>query len=65
LAFLGLGAQAPAADWGLMVAEGRTYVLTQWWQSAVPGFAIFIAVLGFNLLGDVLRDLLDPRAVSR
>ncbi len=65
LAFLGLGAQAPGADWGLMVAEGRTYVLTQWWQSAVPGFAIFLAVLGFNLLGDVLRDLLDPRAVSR
>jgi peptide/nickel transport system permease protein len=65
LAFLGLGAQPPTPDWGLMVAEGRTYVLSQWWLSAVPGTAIFLAVLGFNLLGDALRDVLDPRSVAR
>lgn len=65
LAFLGLGAQPPAPDWGLMVAEGRTYVLSQWWLSAFPGVAIFLAVLGFNLLGDALRDVLDPRSVTR
>jgi peptide/nickel transport system permease protein len=65
LAFLGLGAQPPAPDWGLMVADGRTYVLSQWWLSAFPGAAIFLAVLGFNLLGDALRDVLDPRAVTR
>jgi len=65
LAFIGLAAQPPAADWGLMVAEGRTYVLSEWWLSAFPGAAIFLAVLGFNLLGDALRDLLDPRTVTR
>jgi peptide/nickel transport system permease protein len=65
LAFLGLGAQPPAPDWGLMVAEGRTYVLSQWWLSGFPGAAIFLAVLGFNLLGDALRDILDPRSVTR
>ena len=65
LAFLGLGAQPPAPDWGLMVADGRTYVLSQWWLSALPGAAIFLAVLAFNLLGDALRDLLDPRAATR
>lgn len=65
LAFLGLGAQPPVPDWGLMVAEGRTYVLSQWWLSAFPGAAIFLAVLGFNLLGDALRDILDPRSVTR
>ncbi|MFF5233363.1 ABC transporter permease [Dactylosporangium sp. NPDC000521] len=65
LAFIGLGAQPPAPDWGFMVAEGRTYVFTQWWLSAAPGAAIFLAVLGFNLLGDALRDVLDPRTVSR
>ena len=65
LAFVGLGAQPPTPDWGFMVAEGRTYVFTQWWLSAFPGAAIFLAVLGFNLLGDALRDVLDPRTVSR
>lgn len=65
LAFLGLGAQAPAPDWGLMVSDGRVYVLSQWWLSAAPGAAIFLAVLAFNLLGDALRDLLDPRTVTR
>lgn len=61
LAFLGLGASPPAPDWGLMVADGRTYILNQWWLSAFPGLAIFVAVLGFNLVGDLLVDLLDPR----
>jgi peptide/nickel transport system permease protein len=61
LAFLGLGASPPTPDWGLMVSEGRTYILDQWWLSAFPGLAIFVAVLAFNLVGDLLLDLLDPR----
>jgi peptide/nickel transport system permease protein len=65
LAFLGLGARPPAPDWGLMVAEGRVVIFDQWWISTFPGLAIFIAVLGFNLLGDGLRDLLDPRSGER
>ncbi|MEU9240759.1 ABC transporter permease [Streptomyces sp. NPDC048385] len=63
LAFLGLGAQAPSPDWGLMVAEGRASLFDSWWISTFPGLAIFATVLGFNLLGDSLRDLLDPRSV--
>ncbi|GAA5150092.1 ABC transporter permease [Microbacterium pseudoresistens] len=65
LAFLGLGAQPPAPDWGLMVAEGRGQIFTAWWISTFPGLAIFLTVLGFNLIGDALRDLLDPRQVKR
>lgn len=65
LAFIGLATQPPTADWGLMVAEGRTTVLTEWWMSTFPGLAIFLVVLGFNLLGDAVRDLLDPRAGDR
>lgn len=61
LAFLGLGTQPPAPDWGLMVSDGRTYILNQWWIAAFPGIAIFIVVLAFNLLGDTLRDIFDPR----
>jgi peptide/nickel transport system permease protein len=61
LAFLGLGAAPPTPDWGLMVAEGRIYVLDQWWLSTFPGLAIFVSVLAFNLVGDLLVDLLDPR----
>ena len=61
LAFIGLGTQPPAPDWGLIVSEGRSYILDQWWYSAFPGLAIFITVLAFNLLGDVLRDVFDPR----
>jgi peptide/nickel transport system permease protein len=61
LGFLGLGTQPPAADWGLMVSEGRDFVLNQWWISTFPGIAIFIVVLAFNLLGDTLRDIFDPR----
>lgn len=61
LAFLGLGAQPPAPDWGSMVGEGRSYILNQWWISTYSGVAIFIVVLAFNLLGDTLRDIFDPR----
>ena len=61
LAFIGLGTQPPAPDWGLMVSQGRSYILEQWWISTFPGLAIFISVLAFNLLGDTLRDILDPR----
>jgi peptide/nickel transport system permease protein len=61
LAFLGLGASPPSPDWGLMVSEGRTYILDQWWISTFPGLAIFVSVLAVNILGDLLRDMLDPR----
>lgn len=65
LAFVGLGAQPPSPDWGLMVAEGRASIFSAWWISTFPGLAIFLAVLGFNLMGDALRDVLDPRSVGR
>jgi peptide/nickel transport system permease protein len=65
LAFIGLAAQPPSPDWGLMVAEGRTTVLSEWWISTFPGLAIFSVVLGFNLLGDAVRDALDPRKSGR
>jgi peptide/nickel transport system permease protein len=61
LAFLGLGTQPPSPDWGLMVSEGRGFILEQWWIATFPGVAIFIVVLAFNLLGDTLRDIFDPR----
>jgi peptide/nickel transport system permease protein len=61
LAFLGLGTQPPDPDWGLMVSEGRSFILNQWWISTFPGIAIFVVVLAFNLLGDTLRDIFDPR----
>ncbi len=61
LAFLGLGTQPPAADWGLMISSGRTSVLNQGWISLFPALAIFVLILAFNLLGDVLRDIFDPR----
>lgn len=65
LAFIGLGAQPPSPDWGLMVAQGRGQIFTSWWISTFAGLAIFLTVLSFNLLGDALRDLLDPRKVKR
>jgi peptide/nickel transport system permease protein len=63
LSFLGLGAQDPTPDWGLMVAEGQNYFTTQWWLVTYPGLAILLTALAFNLLGDGLRDVLDPRRV--
>lgn len=65
LGFVGLGAQPPQPDWGLMVATGRQYMLSYWWVPTFPGAAIFISVMGFNLLGDGLRDLLDVQLGNR
>jgi peptide/nickel transport system permease protein len=61
LSFIGLGAQPGEPEWGRMVADGREYIRTHWWVVTFPGAAIFLCVLGFNLLGDALRDYLDPR----
>jgi peptide/nickel transport system permease protein len=61
LGFLGLGAQPPSPEWGAMIAGGRKYILDQWWVATMPGIAICIVSLGFNLLGDGLRDVLDPK----
>jgi peptide/nickel transport system permease protein len=65
LGFLGLGAQPPMPEWGAMIAAGRAYVLDQWWVAAAPGAAIFVVSLAFNLLGDGLRDALDPKSAGR
>jgi len=62
LGFLGLGAQPPTAEWGSMVASGRDVILDQWWVATIPGLAIFVVSLGFNLLGDGLRDAFDPKS---
>jgi peptide/nickel transport system permease protein len=65
LSYLGLGTQPPAPSWGTMLNEGRTYLETAPWMSVFPGLAIMLAVLGFNLLGDGLRDVLDPQLRGR
>ncbi|ESR22440.1 ABC transporter permease [Lutibaculum baratangense] len=64
LGFLGLGAQPPLPEWGAMIASGRRYIVDQWWVATMPGVAIFVVSLGFNLLGDGLRDVLDPKAAK-
>ncbi len=61
LGFLGFGAQPPTPEWGVMVSEGRNFMPDAWWVSTFPGLAIMVTVLGFNLLGDGIRDILDPR----
>jgi len=61
MGFLGIGAQPPSPEWGLMCAIGSRYFLQQWWVSTFPGLAIFLSVMAFNLLGDGMRDVLDPR----
>jgi peptide/nickel transport system permease protein len=61
LGFVGLGAQPPLPEWGAMIASGRRFILDQWWVAAMPGIAILLVSLGFNLLGDGLRDALDPK----
>jgi ABC-type dipeptide/oligopeptide/nickel transport system permease subunit len=61
VSFLGLGVQPPTPEWGLMVSEGRAYLNSMWWLSTFPGLAIALTVLAMNLLGDGLRDALDPR----
>ena len=65
LSFLGLGAEPPLPEWGRMVADGRDYLLDQWWVSTFPGLALFLVVVGFNLLGELVRDWLDPSAINR
>jgi peptide/nickel transport system permease protein len=61
LSFIGFGVQPPTAEWGAMVSTGRDYIAFAWWMTAFPGLAIFLFVLGFNLLGDWLNDYLNPR----
>ncbi len=65
LSFIGLGAQPPSPEWGAMIVSARDYIRTAWWTAAFPGLAISLAVLGFNVLGDGLRDALDPRSTGR
>ncbi len=64
LSFLGLGAQPPTPEWGLMIASSKEFITNAWWIVTLPGIAILLAVLGFNLLGDGLRDILDPKMRS-
>ena len=65
LGFIGLGAQPPLPEWGAMISTGRKFIFDQWWIATAPGFAIFLVSLGFNLLGDALRDLFDPHLRQR
>ena len=65
LGFLGLGVQPPLPEWGVMISAGRKFLFEQWWVATMPGLAIFTVSLGFNLLGDGLRDVLDPRSAGR
>jgi peptide/nickel transport system permease protein len=65
LSFLGLGVQSPAVSWGQLIGQGRDTLLTAWWISTFPGLAITATVIGFNLLGDGLRDLNDPRLIVK
>jgi peptide/nickel transport system permease protein len=64
LSFIGLGAQPPTPEWGAIIAQARSYMVDAWWYPTFPGMAIFLAVLGFNLLGDAVRDAFDPRLRS-
>ncbi|MEI4471588.1 ABC transporter permease [Frigidibacter sp. MR17.24] len=64
LGFIGLGAQPPQPEWGAMIAAGRRFLIDQWWVATMPGLAIFTVSLGFNFLGDGLRDVLDPKAAK-
>lgn len=62
MSFIGLGAQPPTPEWGAMISTARIYAIDQWWYAAFPGVFILITVMGFNLLGDGIRDILDPRS---
>ena len=61
LSFIGFGAQPPTPEWGVMISEGRNFITTHWWLTFFPAMAMLFAVAGFNLVGDGLRDVLDPR----
>ena len=61
LSFLGLGAQAPLPEWGLMLSQGRGFMSLAWWLTVFPGLGIMVTVMAMNLLGDGLRDVFDPR----
>ena len=65
LSFLSLGAQQPTPEWGLMISVGRAYFPDKWWCCIFPGIAIFLTVLSFNLLGDAIREILDPKTRKR
>ena len=65
LGFIGLGAQQPTAEWGAMVATGRNFLLDQWWYTVTPGCAILVTALACNLVGDGIRDLLDPKSRAK
>lgn len=65
LSFLGLGVQPPMPDWGLMISEGKAYFLNYWWVPTLPGLFMLLLVMSFNLLGDVFRELVDPRLRRR
>lgn len=65
LSFIGLGAQPPTPEWGLIISSARTYIIDAWWYSIFPGMMIFFTVLSFNLIGDGLREVLDPRTRVR
>ena len=65
LSFLGLGVEPPTPEWGRMVADGRAYLLDQWWWTTFPGLALFLLVVGSNLTGDVVRESLDPSLANR
>lgn len=64
LSFIGFGAQPPTPEWGVMISEGRNFITSHWWVADMPALAILLLVLAFNLVGDGLRDLLDPRLRS-
>ena len=61
LGFIGAGAQPPTPEWGLMISVSRVYFIEYWWPATIPGIAILLSVFGFNLIGDALRDILDPK----
>ena len=64
LSFLGLGVQPPTPSWGVMLSAAQAYLDQAWWLALYPGIAIFVATMSFNLFGDGLRDVLDPKALS-
>jgi peptide/nickel transport system permease protein len=64
LSFIGIGAQPPTPEWGLMAAMSRTHFIDSWWTVTFPGMAIFVTVLAVNLVGDGVRDILDPKHQS-